>query len=225
MARLERARQRIGEVFHQRCFWLFVALALLVALAPLLSVSMRGRIAANLINVLVLVTALATLSRSLFPFLLALLLAAPTFALQILGLVTADPDHLAMSWGFGAAFYLITLGYLLAYVFRREVMSADKLYGAASAYLMIGVIWAYLFRIVDYLFPGSYTSTTPGQEMEIGAFIYMSFGLLSSNGPGDIAPMQPLAKSLSTLAQITGVLYVAILIARLAGIYPPTEKQ
>ena len=39
----------------------------------------------------------------------------------------------------------------------REVMTADKLFGAAAAYLMLGVMWAYFYVLVAYLYPDSFS--------------------------------------------------------------------
>ena len=35
-------------------------------------------------------------------------------------------------------------------------MTQDKLFGAAAAYLMIGVFWAYLYAIIGFFYPQSY---------------------------------------------------------------------
>jgi hypothetical protein len=50
-----------------------------------------------------------------------------------------------ISRAFGAGFYFITVGYLLGYVLRRQTFTADKLYGAAAAFLMLGVLWSYFY--------------------------------------------------------------------------------
>lgn len=53
--------------------------------------------------------------------------------------------------------------------------------------------------------------------------MYFSFTVLTSTGFGDVVAVSPLARSVAVLEQIAGMLFVAILIARLAGIYPPRE--
>ena len=45
---------------------------------------------------------------------------------------------------FSAVLYFINTAYLLRYVFQPKIMTQDKLFGAAAAYLMIGVLRAYL---------------------------------------------------------------------------------
>jgi hypothetical protein len=55
--------------------------------------------------------------------------------------------------------------------------------------------------------------------------LFMSIGYLTSNGPGDIMVKGPKARTLAILEQLAGTLFVAILIARLAGIYPPRARS
>lgn len=215
-------RRAFARVFTQRCFYLFLALLLLVVLAPVIGDTPRGRITANVINLLVLLAAVAAVGRSILSFVIALLLAAPTLALQLLGLAWSHERYLALSWMFGAAFYFATIVYLLGYVFSRESMTSDKLYGAAASYLMVGVLWAYLYGITQHFFPGAFSAggsvmaQVPGVDL-----IYFSFSTLTTTGFGDIAPVHRIARTLATLEAVLGTLYVAILIARLAGIYPP----
>ena len=44
-------------------------------------------------------------------------------------------------------------------------------------------------------------------------------------GFGDITPVPPPARTLVSLEQVSGTLFIAILIARLAGIYPAKAEE
>ena len=48
--------------------------------------------------------------------------------------------------------------------------------------------------------------------------------VLTSTGFGDVTPLTRPARGVCMIEQIAGALYVAILIARLAGVYPPRES-
>jgi hypothetical protein len=219
-------RGALARIFAQRCFYLFFALLLLIVVVPSLAATVSGRIAANGINLFILLAAIAAVGRSRLSFVIGILLAVPTVAFQLLGLNSNEMHYLALSWMFGGAFYFAVIIYLLRYVFSREVMSADKLYGAASAYLMVGVVWVYLYALTQYLFPGSFsTGSGVAPSLTPGDLIYFSFTVLTTTGFGDIAPALPLARTLVTLEQVTGTLFVAILIARLAGLYPSEEEK
>src|SRR5262249_56300520 len=101
------------------------------------------------------------------------------------------------------------------------IMTQDKLFGAAAAYLMIGVFWAYLYAIIGFLYPQSYMIVgQPGQLVYADA-LYLSITVLTSTGFGDVTPLTRPARGVCMIEQIVGALFVAILIARLAGVYPP----
>ena len=220
-----RARATLGRIFFQRCFFLFVALLLLVSGAPLIEPTATGRMIVNAVNLLVVVSAVATVGLSVTSFVIALLLALPTITFQWIGLRTGELEMMMWSWAFAAGLYLATLIYLLGYVFSRHVMTGDKLWGGAAAYLMIGALWAYLYALVQYFYPGSFAAFGTPKEFGLAEFIYFSFTILTSTGFGDLTPYTPQARSLCVVEQVFGALFVAILIARLAGVYPPRERE
>jgi hypothetical protein len=49
--------------------------------------------------------------------------------------------------------------------------------------------------------------------------------VLTSTGFGDIAPLTRQVQAVCIVEQVTGGLFVAILIARLAGVYPPRRRE
>jgi hypothetical protein len=222
---LRQARDALSRVFYQRCFYLFAFLLALIALVPFLPGSDEGRMALNWANVFLVVATVAAVGRSYLSFVIVVLLAAPTVVFQWIGLAHDDAVWLARSWMFGGALYLASTMYLLRYVFQPEVMTADKLFGAAAAYLMLGVLWAYAYAIVDYYYPNSFS--IGGQAAKLGYYeaVYFSVTVLTSTGFGDIAPLSRQARGVCMIEQITGALFVAILIARLAGVYPPMSKK
>jgi hypothetical protein len=215
------AYHQLARVFTQRCFHLFVAMLVLVILGPLASATPEGWIAVDVVESFVLVAAVAAFGTSMLSVVIALLLALPMIGFQVLANELGARQYTMISTAFGAGFYATSVIYLLAYVFRREVMTADKLYGAAAAYLMIGVLWAYLYGLVEYFLPGAFVSAGGKPQLDAIDSIYFSFTVLTSTGLGDIVPRAPIGQSLTVSEEIVGVLFVAILVARLAGIYPP----
>ena len=55
--------------------------------------------------------------------------------------------------------------------------------------------------------------------------MYFSFTVLSSTGFGDIVPALRQARAVCVVEQLIGGLYVAILIARRAGVYPSRGRE
>lgn len=223
------ARDRIGRVFTQRCFYLFVLLLALIGIVPFIEPTPLGRLAVNAVNAFLVIATVAAVGRTVLPFVITVLLAAGALSLQYFGITLGDQNHLVHSWAFGAALYAVTIGYLLSYVFQPDVMTADKLFGAAAAYLMLGALWTFAYALIGHYYPGSFSVAGAQATPEPVDLLYFSFTVLTSTGFGDIVPITRQARAICVLEQLTGALFLAILIARLAGVYPPagagTERE
>jgi hypothetical protein len=222
----ERARRKVVSVFAHRCVYLFAALLVLLILVPFLEDSTRGRIALNVVNVGILFAAAVAVSDSRVCFGIAVILGVASIAFQLAAFALWEPQMLLLSRGCSAAFYFLTVSYLLTYVLRREVLTMDKLYGAASVFIMLGVLWGYFYSIMLQFYPGALAAGgTPILETKVSELTYFSFTVLTTTGFGDITAVHPVARMLCVMEQVVGVLFIAILIARLAGTYPPVERR
>ena len=217
-------RHALSRIFYQRCFWLFVVLVALIAAVSFVPPNDQGRLVVNAVNMFLLLSTVAAVGRTTLSFLIAILLALPAVWFQYAGLWRDDDTMLAMSWMFSAALYLTTTVYLLRYVFQPTVMTQDKLFGAAAGYLLIGVLWAYLYAIVGFFYPQSFLIVGQPGRLVYADALYLSITVLTSTGFGDVTPLTRQARGICMIEQITGALFVAILIARLAGVYPPRES-
>jgi hypothetical protein len=224
---LHKLQSSFARIFRQRCFYLFLSILVLIVGAPFLTEGLHGRVLVQAAEVLVLIAAVAAVGRSALPFVIALLLGIPAFVFQS-GITFGYGDPAMFRYYsnvFHVAFYVVAVVYLLAYVFSPDVMTDDKLFGAASVYLLLALMFAYTYLLVQLIYPDAFGVREGERPRSFYDLLYMSFGALTSNGPGDIAPVSPKIRSIVILEQITGVLYVAILIARLAGIYPPKRAR
>jgi hypothetical protein len=222
---IRNAGRLVGRIFFQRCFYLFLVLMLFLCAAPFIDAAPVGHFAINCVNAFIIVAAVASVGRTTTSFAVAVLLAGPALMYQWIAVSGADPHAVAKAWAFGALLYATTIAYLLNYVFRREVMTADKLFGAASAYLLIGVFWAFLYALVAHFYAGSFALFGTQSPIAFGDLVYFSFTVLTSTGFGDISPLSRQARGICVIEQIVGALFLAILIARLAGVYPPSERM
>ena len=139
---IETLNPRLAQILEQRCLLLFWALIALLVALPFLSETTHGHAILFVVNVTVLLTAVAAVGRSWLSFVIAVILILPSIVFRFLALESSLPGYFALSWGFNAVFYVFILANLLHYVFRRDVMSEDKLYGAVAAYMLIAVLWA-----------------------------------------------------------------------------------
>ncbi len=218
-------RDALRRLFFQRCFYLFTTLLAMIVLTPFIEGTHGGALTRNAINVFVMLSAVAAVGRSIVSFLSVLILALPALVLRWLSASAGNAAFMDLALRFDVAVYATAIALLLHYVFDREVMTSDRLWGAASAYLMIGLLWSFLFAIVDRSNPGSFAVRGTIEALPLHDLIYFSFSSLTTTGFGDIVPVGRVAKTAATLQVIIGQLFIAILIAKLVGVYPTVRRE
>src|SRR4051812_32727478 len=102
---IDRTGAVLGQVFFQRCFYLFFALLALAMAVFWLEPSPLGRVLLNALNLLLDVSAVAAVARTRWSFVIASLLAIPAMVYQLRAIVADDTEHLLGSWIFSAALY------------------------------------------------------------------------------------------------------------------------
>ena len=130
---------------------------------------------------------------------------------------------------FMTSFTFFTVFCIIAYILKAKRVTGDILAGAASAYLLLGVSWGLLYAFLEFMQPGSFMiSENLVRDMtEIGwsVFNYFSFVTLTTLGYGDVCPVSIHAQSLAILEAATGVLFTALLVSRLVGMYLHQMRQ
>jgi len=119
-------------------------------------------------------------------------------------------------------FLVFLIAHLLTFILRAPWVNAEVLCAAVATYLVIAILWAFAYTLVARLIPGSFDFTVKGDPYRSMAgfeALYFSFSTLTTVGYGDIIPVSNPARMLAMMEATTGVLYVAVLIARLVGHY------
>jgi hypothetical protein len=115
----------------------------------------------------------------------------------------------------------IILSITLHHSLSSSIVDRDRIFAVIAGYLMLGIIWAYLYGIVEALAPGSFSMGGDGHISNVGdgnvELLYFSFVTLTTLGYGDVSPVLPFAQSLAVLEAATGILYIAVLVASLMG--------
>ena len=125
---------------------------------------------------------------------------------------------------------LVQLGFIFAflsmttYLACKQVLfsgnvDGNKIIGAICIYIMIALVWAFGYMLIEEIYPGSLTGlehTDWHDNMQ--DVIYFSFVTLTTLGYGDISPVLPVARFMGYMEAMTGQFYIAILVASLIGI-------
>lgn len=120
----------------------------------------------------------------------------------------------------GAMFCLLLAAVVFERIFRAGHVTVHRISGAVAAYLLIGLVFAFVYDAIEILLPGSFHFATPGLRDAALAdpMTYFSFTTLTTVGYGDITPRIPLTQSLANLESLIGQLFPTILIARLVAL-------
>jgi hypothetical protein len=107
---------------------------------------------------------------------------------------------------------------------RRKVIEMDFVWGGVATYLLIGLAFASIYRLVELYAPGSFSSLSTPASYSFSNFVYFSYYALTTIG-GLMNPNTLQAQSLMMLEPVIGNLFIAILISRLVGIVGNKGKQ
>jgi hypothetical protein len=102
-------------------------------------------------------------------------------------------------------------------LFRDDQVSAHRIIGAINVYLSVALVGAFGFEII-HLYHGSSLGGSRelvGGDEDYGIFIYFSLTSISTVGFGDFFPLNIEAKMLSVFLSVIGMLYPAVIIAKL----------
>jgi hypothetical protein len=158
----------------------------------------------------------------------ALALAIPAVALNTVHAFRPDPQIAVPMLIFTILFLVFTLVSLLRAVVRAERVTYDTIYGALSVYLLMAIAWAAAYLLLVTIQPVGIimdAARHPNHRMDWSDCVFYSFVTLTSQSTGDIVPMTAQARSLSILEAVSGTMYVAILVARLVGLYSSAKSQ
>jgi hypothetical protein len=139
------------------------------------------------------------------------------------------PVHAVMvaNWICLAAFLGFVSVALFSYLGLPGSVTSGRLYGLVSLYLMLGVFYFAIFNLIETVHRHSFVETAFPASHGISrhSLLYLSLITLTTLGYGDIVPVTPIARLVAALEATTGVLYIAITVARLVAAYQKRDDQ
>jgi hypothetical protein len=189
---------------------------------PMVGESRPGRIAIDLTFALMLLSgAIATVHKRM---LMSLIIALTILEFTADLIVEFNPSFSPRGWD--TAIKVFCMATLVVMTLKQTFLlpgpvSVHRVMGGVAAYLLIGVTWAFGYKLLLELIPGAIYFQTPlGAGVATGEpsrLIYFSFETLTTVSYGDAYPVHRIARSLATAESLIGQLYPAILLATLVG--------
>ena len=131
----------------------------------------------------------------------------------IAGSIKDDKDVTRILFIASALLYLIAPIIIVRHVIRRTVVDGQTVLAAIAAYLLIGMMFAFVFLAVSAIqvtppFFGAQGPGSPSQDL------FFSFVTLTTTGYGNLVPEANPGQSLAVLEAIVGQLFLVTAVAK-----------
>lgn len=218
---------------YRRFLVLMVTLVLLSVLHPSFGDGSRGLLGLNFLFTLMLLSATLAATENRTVFIVSIILAALAILLRWLDYNLDVKSITLIHFATELGFLGLTLVVVLKHVMHSGPVHADRIFAAICGYLLIGILWAECYWTLELLQPGSFEAgmvmaedgNTLSRRETLQTLLYYSFVTLSTLGFGDIVPRSSAAQTMSWSEAVVGQLYLAVLVARLVGLYCTQEVQ
>lgn len=199
---------------------LLVVQLLGIVVYPFLGGQSVGHAVFNIFALVVL--AIAVMAVRMTPALswIAVLIGVPVAVLTVLEVVQPDSDSIALWSAVGhAVFYAYTAYALIRYMFSDSVVTTDEVWATGATFTVLAWAWACVYVATQIIWPGSFTAAVnPDQARTWTELLFLSVTTLTSTGLSDIVPVRSHARSFVMLEQIAGMLYIALVVARVIAL-------
>jgi len=207
-----------------RFYFLLTGLLVVLLIAPIMTEGYPG-LTGMLLTVTLLIAVLSMSTSRRFRAIAWSLVAAKMI---LAGLVLIHPSFTAhlVEAVVVLVFFVVAVVFSFQRVLDGEFVDMNRIAGAISIYMMIGLIWASMFFFLSIANPESFQGLAHAGSSEIAHMnnvfmdlLYFSYVTLSTLGYGDVTPVSRAAQSFAYLESICGVMYIAVLVSALVGSY------
>jgi len=135
---------------------------------------------------------------------------------------STDAGHGAASIWTGLLL-LMTVIVLIRQILLMPTITIQSIYGAVSAYLIIGLMFAAFYAAIFYFHHRIFFAH--GQPGTTSTFQYFSFSTLTTLGYGDFTAAATGGRSIAVIEAMTGQIFLATLVARLVATFRPQSGR
>jgi hypothetical protein len=118
-----------------------------------------------------------------------------------------------------ALLLLLAVVMVVRRVLAKPTVTIQSIYGALSAYMIIGLMFAAIFAALQHL--GTSDFFADSQPATTQTFQYFSFTTLTTLGYGDFTSAESGGRAIAVMEALTGQVFLATLVARLVSAYRP----
>ena len=198
---------------------LLVAQLLAVLAYPFFAGSAAGRAGLGVVQIGIVLIAVYAVRRTPALSWVAVLIGLPAMVFTVLEAVWPDTDGIVLASALlHAPFYFYVSYAMIRYLFDDDRVTRDELFATGAAFTVVAWGFAYVYSAAQVIWPGSFVGAGGAGDRSWFELLFLSFTTLTSVGLSDVTPVLAHARSLVMIEQVAGVLYIALVVARLVGL-------
>ena len=117
---------------------------------------------------------------------------------------------------------LMTAVMVVRRVLAKRTVTIQSIYGALSAYLIVGLMFAACYAAIQQLSKTDFFADN--QPVNTQTLQYFSFTTLTTLGSGDFTAAESGGRSIAVMEALTGQVFLATLVARLVSAYRGPDR-
>jgi voltage-gated potassium channel len=207
----------IHTLFKGKFLFLLISILCLLIVVPIFRDFEGMRILMDIFITTILLSAAYAVSKKKHIVLTATLLGLPMFTSIWTDNFVKVPSLIFVGEIFGILFMAFMVIVILSFIFREQEVTRNTIYAAIVVYLLIALMWAFIYSLLEIIQPGSFAIGEGQIEIDRLLFIYYSLVTITTLGYGDITPVTPPANAFSSLEAVIGQIYLVVTVARLVG--------
>jgi len=118
---------------------------------------------------------------------------------------------------------------MLTFVLRERRLTVDSIFATVAAYLLLALLFAQIYLCLMTWNPGSFSLPVDaaGRSAHLlqSDMLYFSLVTLATVGYGDVLPATHVARMLAMFQAVTGLFYVAVVVAMFVGAYASRPRE
>lgn len=224
------ARHLLEAILKGRFSALLFSLALLFLFGPLIP-GHRG-IADKIFGIFILVvlaSCLRAISRTRRFFIFMVIFTLINLGMGSVELWSNSESHAFQVTALAVRmlYFMVVFFSIMQYVLGDGAVTGDKICGAVSAYMIMGIFWSFIYSLFFLFDPKCIevpVEWIASDSHNSGWTLYFSFTTLTTLGYGDLVPKTPAVQSYAILEAACGQLFLAVIIARLIALHITHER-
>lgn len=207
---------------------LLISLLMMLVVAPYLKTYSFLYAESLLLNpfiAIILFTSLYLVTDNHKFFIVGLLILIPIIIINTYFYLDKTSFHPLVSSLIYILFFSYISVFLCRFLIKSKSVSLNVIYAAICLYLFVAFIWSFIYLATYEVFENAFSfsdnliANGNIDNDSSSIFTYFSFVTMTTLGYGDITPIHPVARAWVAIQSVLGQLYLAIVMARLVGLY------